>query len=103
MPRDHDTITIDAVPPFPESDAPASAGAAPSNASESRDDARARDQLFHNDEPAETQVLDDDAFFASLREAVRDDRPLGPPEHHDYEADEDDDSGRFGNVFKRRR
>ncbi len=49
----------------------------------------------------DAQVLDDDAFFASLREAVRDERPLGPVEHHDY--DDDEESGRFGNVFKRRR
>jgi hypothetical protein len=26
----------------------------------------------------DTDSLDDDAFFASLREAVRDDAPLGP-------------------------
>jgi DivIVA domain-containing protein len=104
MPTDHDTITIDAVPPFPET-APSNAGsppAVPSFADEPRDDARARDKLIRDEEPAEAQVLDDDAFFASLREAVRDDRPLGPAGDHDYD-DEDDDSGRFGNVFKRRR
>jgi DivIVA domain-containing protein len=28
--------------------------------------------------PVDTDALDDDAFFASLREAVRDDAPLGP-------------------------
>jgi hypothetical protein len=28
--------------------------------------------------PVDTDSLDDDAFFASLREAVRDDAPLGP-------------------------
>jgi DivIVA domain-containing protein len=32
------------------------------------------------DEPLEPEVLDDDAFFATLREAVRDDAPLGPRE-----------------------
>jgi hypothetical protein len=30
------------------------------------------------DAPLEPEVLDDDAFFATLREAVRDDAPLGP-------------------------
>lgn len=33
---------------------------------------------FVPDEPVEAEVLDDDAFFATLREAVRDDAPLGP-------------------------
>lgn len=66
-----------------------------------------RTGLFGNDAPIESQVLDDDAFFATLREAVRDDAPLGPRED-DGDAsqqylDEDADSGRFGSVFKRRR
>jgi DivIVA domain-containing protein len=56
------------------------------------------------DEPLEAEVLDDDAFFASLREAVRDDTPLGPrPDDQDGMLDPADESGRFGNVFKRRR
>ncbi|HMF81900.1 MAG TPA: DivIVA domain-containing protein [Acidimicrobiia bacterium] len=38
------------------------------------------------DEPVEPEVLDDDAFFATLREAVRDDAPLGP---RDDEEDDD--------------
>src|SRR5207248_8344878 len=49
----------------------------------------------------DTDSLDDDAFFASLREAVRDDAPLGP---------RDDESGFFDNSvehdrrrFRRRR
>ena len=56
-------------------------------------------------EALEAEVLDDDAFFASLREAVRDDSPLGPrPEESEVSLDEDQDQdGRFGNVFKRRR
>jgi DivIVA domain-containing protein len=55
------------------------------------------------DQPLEAEVLDDDAFFASLREAVRDDSPLGPrTDDADVNLDEDQD-GRFGNVFKRRR
>jgi DivIVA domain-containing protein len=76
----------------------------PPAAEERRDEpSRPREQLFPNEEPPETQVLDDDAFFASLREAVRDDRPLGPSEHDDEFDEEGDDTGRFGNVFKRRR
>ncbi len=63
--------------------------------------------LFGPDESVEAEVLDDEAFFASLREAVRDDAPLGPrddalPDRDLYDQDTAD-SGRFGNVFKRRR
>jgi cell division septum initiation protein DivIVA len=44
------------------------------------------------DEPVEPEVLDDDAFFATLREAVRDDAPLGPrDEEDDVPFDDDDD------------
>jgi DivIVA domain-containing protein len=71
-------------------------------APERGDESRSREQLFPHDDQGEAQVLDDDAFFASLREAVRDDRPLGPSEHDEFD-DEADDTGRFGNVFKRRR
>jgi DivIVA domain-containing protein len=112
---EQNTVTIDAVPPFPEPDTPAPADVGASTSSNAnanastdegaRDEQRATNggQQAFGDEPSmDAQVLDDDAFFASLREAVRDDRPLGPVEHHDY-AEDDDDSGRFGNVFKRRR
>jgi DivIVA domain-containing protein len=74
----------------------------PPRTPERGDESRSREQLFPHDDQGEAQVLDDDAFFASLREAVRDDRPLGPSEHDEFD-DEADDTGRFGNVFKRRR
>jgi hypothetical protein len=40
------------------------------------------DEPFSSDvampaQPVDTEMLDDDAFFASLRDAVRDDAPLG--------------------------
>ena len=44
--------------------------------------------------------LDDDAFFASLRDAVRDDEPLGPRDDSFYDED-DTDSGK--KLFRRRR
>ncbi len=48
--------------------------------------------------------LDDDAFFASLREAVRDDTPLGsrepPTESQFYDGNEPDDQRK---LFRRRR
>jgi hypothetical protein len=56
-------------------------------------------EAFASDVPMEanqvdTESLDDDAFFASLREAVRDDAPLGPrdddqPTFFDGEAEDD--------------
>ena len=53
------------------------------------------------DEPIEPEVLDDDAFFATLREAVRDDAPLGPREEGGDDAyDEGDQPKR---RFRRRR
>ena len=54
----------------------------------------------------EADVLDDDAFFATLREAVHDDTPLGPREEGDDNLDFFDDGGDrsgFRDVFRRRR
>jgi vacuolar-type H+-ATPase subunit H len=55
----------------------------------------------------EAEVLDDDAFFATLREAVHDETPLGP---RDEEAtgenmffDQEAESAGFRDVFRRRR
>jgi DivIVA domain-containing protein len=45
------------------------------------------------------ESLDDDAFFASLRDAVRDDEPLGPRDDDYY--DEDAEGGK--KLFRRRR
>jgi cell division septum initiation protein DivIVA len=55
------------------------------------------------DEPLEPEVLDDDAFFATLREAVRDDAPLGPRDDaaDDVYDDEHEEAKRRG--FRRRR
>ena len=54
-------------------------------------------------------VLDDDAFFATLRDAVHDDAPLGPRDddeptgdHRFYDQDAADRGG-FRDVFRRRR
>ncbi|MBM3676026.1 MAG: DivIVA domain-containing protein [Actinobacteria bacterium] len=61
-----------------------------------------RPPLFDR-EPAEAESLDDEAFFASLREAVTDETPLGPrddqPQPERALFDQDDarsGSGRFG-------
>jgi DivIVA domain-containing protein len=48
--------------------------------------------------------LDDDAFFASLRDAVRDDEPLGPrDERDDFDVELDDDRDQNRGLFRRRR
>jgi hypothetical protein len=58
---------------------------------------------------ADADVLDDDAFFATLRDAVHDDAPLGPREEGDEVTgdhrffDQDADRGSFRDVFRRRR
>jgi vacuolar-type H+-ATPase subunit H len=63
--------------------------------------------LLGND-GADADVLDDDAFFATLRDAVHDDAPLGPREDDDPTGDhrffdQDADRGGFRDVFRRRR
>ena len=59
------------------------------------------------DDALEADVLDDDAFFATLREAVHDDTPLGPRDEDDDNLDFfNDDNGEragFRDVFRRRR
>jgi hypothetical protein len=54
----------------------------------------------------DAEVLDDDAFFATLREAVHDDSPLGPRDEQDDDADMYGEGGErtsFRDVFRRRR
>ncbi len=61
------------------------------------------DSLEHNLTHGNSDSLDDDAFFASLREAVRDDTPLSsrePSTEQHYEGDETDDQRK---LFRRRR
>jgi hypothetical protein len=54
---------------------------------------------------ADADVLDDDAFFATLRDAVHDDAPLGPREEDQSSLfdQDDDEAGAFKDVFRRRR
>ena len=56
----------------------------------------------------DAEVLDDDAFFATLRDAVHDETPLGPRDEDDVTGentffDQDADSAGFRDVFRRRR
>ena len=56
----------------------------------------------------DAEVLDDDAFFATLREAVHDETPLGPRDEDDTPARTCSSTRRprapgFRDVFRRRR
>ncbi len=54
----------------------------------------------------DAEALDDDAFFATLREAVHDETPLGPREDltgEDMFFDSEAESSGFRDVFRRRR
>jgi DivIVA domain-containing protein len=64
-------------------------------------------ELLGND-GRDADVLDDDAFFATLRDAVHDEAPLGPRDDDDPTGDQrffdqDADRGTFRDVFRRRR
>jgi len=59
-------------------------------------------------EGADAEALDDDAFFATLRDAVHDDAPLGPRDENEVTGehsffDQDADRSSFRDVFRRRR
>jgi cell division septum initiation protein DivIVA len=59
-------------------------------------------------EGIEGNLLDDDAFFATLRDAVHDEKPLGPRDDDDETGenqffDQDAERGTFRDVFRRRR
>jgi cell division septum initiation protein DivIVA len=56
----------------------------------------------------DADILDDDAFFATLRDAVHDEKPLGPRDDDDATGentffDQDAERGTFRDVFRRRR
>ncbi len=114
-PSDHDVDAIDEGPASEGDVAPEAieaipvddAAASDDEPSESVHEPVARGRLF-GEEEADGDSLDDDAFFASLREAVRDDAPLGPDDEDTpatalYDQDESEDSHRFTDVFRRRR
>jgi cell division initiation protein len=58
-------------------------------------------------EGIDAEILDDDAFFATLRDAVHDEKPLGPRDDDESGEnqffDQDDERGTFRDVFRRRR
>jgi len=80
--------------------APDAPSAAP--ASDTPEPEASRSPLFSS-EPTDSEPLDDEAFFASLREAVSDQSPLGPrDEIPDSTGSYEDDDAKSG-LFRRRR
>lgn len=106
------TAEIGAVDPFPQAPPESPRGAPPPDSEPGwrRDDAPPSEPVptpqvgntqgladyVPADEPAEPEVLDDDAFFATLREAVRDDAPLGPRDDEDDVFDDDESPRKRG-------
>ncbi len=62
-----------------------------------------RAPLFPPAEQADGEPLDDEAFFASLREAVSDQAPLGPRDDASTPSYEGDDEDERSGLFRRRR
>ncbi|MEX0664610.1 MAG: DivIVA domain-containing protein [Acidimicrobiia bacterium] len=103
------TVHIEAVPAYEAATAepdwdPAPAGGW-SDAPAAGDDRTDLGLAVEDDDDVVPQgdSLDDDAFFASLREAVRDDAPLGPAREEDAAYFDEDDTEEHRRLFKRRR
>ncbi len=94
-------------------DTPPSGGKPGSEVDLAGEEAGAGSSRLFVDDPADPAALTDDAFFASLREAVDSDAPLGPgdparpegdgPARPSDLVDLDDTGSRLGNAFRRRR
>lgn len=102
------TVHIEAVPAYTATDAepdwdPAPAGGWSDAGPSAVEDRTELGLATEDDYVAPGDSLDDDAFFASLREAVRDDAPLGPARDDDTAYFDEDDTEEHRRLFKRRR
>jgi len=84
------------------------AGDPPTSASATADAPADRASTAQASDAIDAEVLDDDAFFATLREAVHDETPLGPREDGDVTGenmffDQEAENSGFRDVFRRRR
>ncbi len=84
------------------------AGDPPTGASVTADAPADRVSTAQASDAIDAEVLDDDAFFATLREAVHDETPLGPREDGDVTGenmffDQEAENSGFRDVFRRRR
>jgi hypothetical protein len=101
--------TAKADTPAPEAATPSSPNAPNAPAGRAGGAGAAAPIDLASSEGVDADVLDDDAFFATLRDAVHDEKPLGPREEGDDPTgentffDQDADRGTFRDVFRRRR
>jgi DivIVA domain-containing protein len=100
------TVHIEAVPAYAAAEEPAwdpapAGGWADAPTAALVDDSN--EMALPADDYGDADSLDDDAFFASLREAVRDDAPLGPGADDDTAYFDQDDTDEHRRLFKRRR
>jgi hypothetical protein len=98
-----------AAPPAPPDPVTADPQGVSARAPEAAGDEPATGEMeLGNADAVEARVMDDDAFFASLRDAVRDNEPLGPRDEggsalFDQDDDDDPDRAGFREMFRRRR
>jgi len=104
------TVHIEAVPAYQAGEAEGAWDPAPAGGWDDAptasvvDDSAELDLVDDDQDEVHGDSLDDDAFFASLREAVRDDAPLGPGQDDDDTGFFDqDDTDEHKRLFKRRR
>ena len=100
------TVHIEAVPAHQAAEGEQAWDPAPAGGWDASQAPVAEDAAEHesaSDDHAHGESLDDDAFFASLREAVRDDAPLGPGNEDDTAFFDQDDTDEHRRLFKRRR
>jgi DivIVA domain-containing protein len=99
---------VPSAPSAPKAEGAPPAQSAPANPPPAPRPAPQTVDLLGND-GVDPDVLDDDAFFATLRDAVQEETPLGPREEGDDITgdhrffDQDADRGGFRDVFRRRR
>jgi DivIVA domain-containing protein len=108
------TVTATAAPPSADPFAPKPAAAGtlagdpPTGANAAAGVSPDRPSTAQASDAIDAEVLDDDAFFATLREAVHDETPLGPREDGDVTGenmffDQEAENSGFRDVFRRRR
>jgi hypothetical protein len=99
-------VHIEAVPAYEADEAepawdPAPAGGWADATTGAVDDGH--DDLGLDDGQEHSDSLDDDAFFASLREAVRDEGPLGTAHEDDTAFFDQEDTDEHKRLFRRKR
>ena len=103
-----ETSEVDVRTLFEQSSAKETNGGPESASAASARAASAKPIDLAGSEGIDAEILDDDAFFATLRDAKDDETPLGPRDDDDPSGenqffDQDAERGTFRDVFRRRR